>query len=376
MMLAARVPWAVHAATRASAAAGSTARSRPPEVCASARSICSDSGRVPKSTESDTNAWLRWVPPATIPAASRSRTPSITGTAAASTTAATPDPAQSSRRWPSRPKPVTSVAACTASPTSTAASRAPALSVVITSTARATSRVGRRVALERGGDHSEPDRLREHEHVADPGARVGEHVVGMHGADDGESVLRLGVVDRVAAADERTGRAQDLGAPVEHPREQVEGQALARPGDEVQREQWRAPHRVDVGQRVRRGDAAPVERVVDDRGEEVGGDHDGEVVAQPVHRGVVGGVEPDEQIGVGRGGTEAADEPEHGPEVGGGELARAARAVRELREPDRFFDGVHPAHAMGGVNRIIPGGRRPGRGSAGGCARSRPCGWR
>ena len=41
-------------------------------------------------------------------------------------------PPSSSRRWPSSPKPVTSVAACTASPSASAASRAPALSVVIT----------------------------------------------------------------------------------------------------------------------------------------------------------------------------------------------------------------------------------------------------
>ena len=39
----------------------------------------------PQSTASETNAWLRCVPPATMPAASRSRTPSITGTASAST---------------------------------------------------------------------------------------------------------------------------------------------------------------------------------------------------------------------------------------------------------------------------------------------------
>ena len=41
--------------------------------------------------------------------------------------------------------------------------------------------------------------------------------------------------------------------------------------------------------------------IVDDRREEVGGDDDGEVVAQAVDRGVVSGVEADEQVGVGRG---------------------------------------------------------------------------
>ena len=48
---------------------------------------------------------------------------------------------------------------------------------------------------------------------------------------------------------------------------------------------------------------------------------------QPVDRGVVAGVEADEQRGVARRVAEAADEPEHGAQVGGGELAGAARAV-------------------------------------------------
>ena len=98
-----------------------------------------------------------------------------------------------------------------------------------------------------------------------------------------------------------------------------------------------AAHRVDVGERVRRGDATPVVRVVDDRREEVGGDDDREVVAQAVDGGVVGGVEADEQVGIARRvGAEAAHEAEHRAQVGRGELARAARAVREAGEPDGF----------------------------------------
>ena len=65
-----------------------------------------------------------------------------------------------------------------------------------------------RSPLDRGRDRAEADRLGEHEHVAGPGAGVGEHPVGMHGARHREAVLRLGVVDRVAAGDERAGVAQ------------------------------------------------------------------------------------------------------------------------------------------------------------------------
>src|SRR5918995_780982 len=93
----------------------------------------------PQSVDSVTKAWLRCVPPATIPSATSSRTPSMTGTAALSISPARPDATSSSRAWPRRPKPVTSVAAWTASPSSRAASRAPAFSAVMIHTASATS---------------------------------------------------------------------------------------------------------------------------------------------------------------------------------------------------------------------------------------------
>ena len=113
---------------------------------------------------------------------------------------------------------------------------------------RAGEPLGRgRVALHGGRDHAEADRFREEDRVARTGAGVGEHCVGMHGADDRHAVLGLGVVDRVPAGDEAAGRARHGGAaPVEHPGEQLERQALAWPRHEVQREQWRAAHRVDV----------------------------------------------------------------------------------------------------------------------------------
>ena len=101
------------------------------------------------------------------------------------------------------------------------------MSVVITRIASATSVRRCGVALERGGDHAETDRLREHERVAGARAAVGEHRAGIDGADDREPELRLGVVDRVAAADERARGAHDVGATVEHAREQLEREAFA-----------------------------------------------------------------------------------------------------------------------------------------------------
>ena len=64
-----------------------------------------------------------------------------------------------------------------------------------------------------------------------------------------------------------------------------------------QRHDRPAAHRVDVADRVGRGDAAEVERVVDDRHEEVGGRDQRLLVVEPVDRGVVGGLDADHQLG-------------------------------------------------------------------------------
>ena len=71
--------------------------------------------------------------------------------------------------------------------------------------------------------------------------------------------------DRRAAGQDRR---QDLGA-----------ERLDREGGDVERGQRRAAHRVDVADRVGRGDATEVVRVVDDRREEVDGLHHRQIVA-------------------------------------------------------------------------------------------------
>ncbi len=111
--------------------------SRPPEVWASARIICSGSGRSPKSVCARTDARFRFVPPGTTSRRARSRTRgSINGIAPASSSAAAPDASSIRCRWPSRPNPVTSVAAsATAFRIASAAAR---FVVVISATAAAT----------------------------------------------------------------------------------------------------------------------------------------------------------------------------------------------------------------------------------------------
>src|SRR5205823_15072847 len=92
----------------------------------------------------------------------------------------------------------------------------------------------------------------------------------------------------------------------------------------------------------------------DDGGEEVGGEDDGQVVAEPVDGGVIGGVEPDEEVGV-RRGVEPPHEAEHGAQLRRRQLAGAAGAVGEAGETDLlvglFRDGRGLEHGWDGSER-------------------------
>ena len=117
----------------------------------------------------------------------------------------------------------------------------------------------------------------------------------MDGADDGEAVFRLVVSDRVTAGEDRARLRHGLACSLQDLAEQL-GRELLREGRDRQREQRRPAHREDVVEGVRGRDRAERVRVVDDRREEVDREDERAVVVEPVDGGVVGGVEPDQEV--------------------------------------------------------------------------------
>ena len=104
------------------------------------------------------------------------------------------------------------------------------------------------------------------------------------------------------------------------------GHAVDRHAEDREGEDRLSAHRVDVGERVGRGDAAEVERVVDHRHEEVGGRDDAGLVVEPPHRRVVAGLRSDQQTGEGRRRRLLGEElAQHGRR----QLAAAAAAMGE-----------------------------------------------
>ncbi len=152
-------------------------------------------------------------------------------------------------------------------------------------------------------------------------------------AGHGHAVLRFRVVDGVAA-DHRAARLRcHRQSAAQHLRHQLQGQQVAGPADQVDRDDRAPAHRVNVRKGVRRGDSAPVVSVVDDRCEEVRRGEHCDVADQDRGR-VVAVVEPDQNVV-----TRLPDEPAHRLfEFTGRDLARAAAAVRVAGEP-------RPGHA-------------------------------
>ena len=141
---------------------------------------------------------------------------------------------------------------------------------------------------------------------------------------------------------------------------------------QVQRGDRARAHRVDVGERVRRGDPAEVVRVVDDRREEVDGRHDRQVVGHPVDRGVVGRLRRPPAARDRRSG-------EARPAAGGGRPGRSCRRNRRRARGRsalaRWSRTYYPRGARALVHRrrdrrrdrgpqrprALPRGRGPGR---------------
>jgi len=100
----------------------------------------------------------------------------------------------------------------------------------------------------------------------------------------------------VATGDGNARALADRFAALKNPPDRLERHLVDRHRDERQCEQRASAHRVHVGDRIRRGDGAEVERVVDDRHEEIGRRNNRLRVIDLVHGGVVARLDADEQL--------------------------------------------------------------------------------
>ena len=145
-------------------------------------------------------------------------------------------------------------------------------------------------------------RLRQHERVTDASRGVGDDPLGVDKACDGKPVLWLLVIDRMPAGQHRPGLHDLVVAAPEDLFEYSHVELLRWEHHQVERGDWTRSHGVDVRDGVRRSDLAKPVRIVHGWRDEVDGGDNGLSLIDSVHRGVVGGSEPNEQILVMNGG--------------------------------------------------------------------------
>ena len=201
---------------------------------------------------------------------------------------------------------------------------------------------GDRVRASGGDRHADPERLGQDERVSWLRAGVARDCRLLSGAGDRETVDGHVVLDRVAAPDDRAGLGDLLRSAPENLLEDLLRQDGRGKRDERQSEDRTRPHRVDVGERVGRGDLAEEIRVVDDRREEVDRRDEHLPVADPVHGRVVGGRVPDQQGGIRR----QRELREKRGKVELTDLAGSTRARRERRERGMTRFAIRHARIM------------------------------
>ncbi len=183
--------------------------------------------------------------------------------------------------------------------------------------------------LQRRRIHADAQRLAQHQHIAGAGIGIALEPLRIEHADRGQAVDGFHRIDAVAASDHDAGIGAGAFAPLQDAADGVLRQGIDRHADDGQREQRARTHRVQIRQGIGGGDTAEVERVVDDRHEEIGGGDDCLALIEAVHRSVVAGLAADQQFGRCRKRLNAAQQfGQHARR----DLAAAATAMRERRQ--------------------------------------------
>ena len=132
---------------------------------------------------------------------------------------------------------------------------------------------GQPLLLQRRAEHAHAEPLCQDQHVARLRMAVALHAVRMDGAQRHQPIDRLRTVDRVAAGDRDASRLAHRRPARQDLLHLVHADLAQRHAQQRQRQDRRAAHGVDVGQRIGGGNAPELERVIHDGREKVGGGH-------------------------------------------------------------------------------------------------------
>ena len=144
------------------------------------------------------------------------------------------------------------------------------------------------VAPQRVGHDAAAERLRQAQQVPRSATGIRPEALRRNRARHGQPVERLRREHRMTTDDRDAIGVRDLRTAAEDQPGDVRIE-VGWDGKDCQREAGHPAHRVDVRDRVRRSDAAVVERVVDDGTEQIDRLHEQRAVVEPYDRGIVEG---------------------------------------------------------------------------------------
>ena len=212
--------------------------------------------------------------------------------------ATTPPAAVMPSAWPTRPKPVTSVIACTRGSIAVAVCAGAAVEARQHLERRPRAGLVDGALAQPVDDQARAERLGEHERVAGARADVARDARRIDDAGDRQAVEELLAAHGVPAGDDGAGLG-DLVLPAGEDLARLLGLERLREHAQRQRRQRPPAHRVHVAERVGRGDLPVEPRIVRRRRDEVGGHHERLAIAQTIHAGVVGRLRADQQLPMG-----------------------------------------------------------------------------
>ena len=181
------------------------------------------------------------------------------------------------------------------------------------------------------GDHPHPQRLGQEQHVAWMGCGILLQMFHRHAPSHGQPKNRFRTIDAVPPSQGDASLFANASAALQDLTRDLLIQLVDGPSEDGDGHKRRAPHGVDVADRVRRGDASKRVWVVDNGHEKVRRAHNRRAVAQIHHRRIVLGVVPDQQLRIMGAGLHAR---QHVVKHRRGNFAPTARAVGVLGQFD------------------------------------------
>ena len=174
----------------------------------------------------------------------------------------------------------------------------------------------------------------------------------MDHSGDCHAIFDFFIDDAVAADHNRAGLLDPLRPAFHDLAEDLDIHLALGKGDDVQRRFGLCSHRIDIAQRIGRGDLAEDVGVIHNGGEKINRIDDGQIRPKTIHSCVVGGLSPDNDIRMIKLGKAV----QHLHQVGRAELGGSTCSRDLLRQANRF--SFHKSHGQTFIFPAFP--LRPG----------------